>query len=157
MSSTTLTVNGRRIETSASADTPLLYLLRGELGLNSPRYGCGQEQCGACCVLIDGELAYSCTTAVSDLEGRRVDTVESLGTITDLHPLQQAFLELNAGQCGYCLSGILIAAARLIRDNPSPTRDDIASALDDHLCRCGVHNRILRAVERAAEINRGET
>ncbi len=146
-----LTVNGRAVNVAvAHDDTPLLDVLRNELRLTGTRFGCGLEQCGCCTVLIDGKPEKSCTRPVSSVAGRRVTTVEGLGTPEHPHPLQQAFLEEQAGQCGYCLSGILISAKALLDRNPAPTRPEIARALDDNLCRCGTHNRIIRAVEKAA-------
>jgi nicotinate dehydrogenase subunit A len=141
-----LTVNGRAVAVAAAGDTPLLDVLRNHLDLKGSRYGCGLEQCGSCMVLIDGNPEYSCTREVSTVAGRHVETVESLTS----HPLRQAFLEEQAGQCGYCLSGILISAKALLDANKSPTRAEIAAALDKNLCRCGAHPRILRAVEKAA-------
>jgi len=152
----TLTVNGREHRVQASSATPLLDVLRNHLGLKGSRYGCGLEQCGACMVLVDGQAAYSCSREAGTLEGRSIVTVEGLGTQGDLHPLQQAFLDEQAGQCGYCLSGMLIAAKALLDRNPSPSRAEIVEALDPNLCRCGAHPRILRAVARAAAVLRGE-
>ena len=151
-----LVVNGeaRRIETPAQ--TPLIYALRNELGLKGTRYGCGLEQCGACMILIDGEPAYACTRPVETAAGGEIVTIEGLGGEAGLHPLQQAFLDEQAGQCGYCLSGILISAHALLQRNPDPDRADIVQALDGHLCRCGAHTRIIRAVARAAAVIRGE-
>lgn len=154
MASITFTVNGALREVEADAGTQLLYVLRNQLGLNGPRYGCGQEQCGACRVMIDGELAWSCTTPVGTLQGAEIITVDGLASGNDLHPLQQAFLENNAAQCGYCASGILMSAYALLRDNTRPDRMEIQEALAQNLCRCGAHNRIIRAIERAAEIMR---
>ena len=128
----------------------MLDVLRNELRLSGTRFGCGLEQCGCCIVLIDGNPEKSCTRPIWSVAGRSVTTVEGLGTLETPHPLQQAFLEEQAGQCGYCLSGILISAKALLDRNPSPSRAEIARALDDNLCRCGTHNRILRAVEKAA-------
>lgn len=146
-----LTVNGRAVSvTVAHEDTPLLDVLRNELRLTGTRFGCGLEQCGCCMVLIDGKPERSCTRPISGLAGQSVTTIEGLGTPERPHPLQQAFLEEQAGQCGYCLSGILISAKALLDRNPSPSRAEIAQALDDNICRCGTHNRILRAVEKAA-------
>ena len=146
-----LTVNGTERTAAVPADTPLLLVLRNELGLTGARYGCGLEQCGACMVLVDGAPAYSCTMQVQDAVGRSIMTVEGLaGGDGALHPLQQAFLDEQAGQCGYCLSGILISAKALLDRNPRPARAEIVKALEPHLCRCGTHTRILRAVERAA-------
>lgn len=144
-----LTVNGKAVHVESDATTPLLSVLRGELGLRGSRFGCGTEQCGACMVLIDGEPSFSCTRAIESLAGKRVITVEGLSPGGSLSPLQQAFLDEQAGQCGYCLSGILISAAALLARNPRPSRSEIAAALDRHLCRCGAHNRIMRAIARA--------
>ena len=152
----TLTVNGRAHEIEAAGATPLLDVLRNHLGLKGSRYGCGLEQCGACMVLVDGETVYSCSREAGTLLGRSILTVEGLRTDGALHPLQQAFLDEQAGQCGYCLSGMLMAAKALLDRNPSPTRAEIVEALDPNLCRCGSHPRILRAVARAAVVLRGE-
>jgi len=146
-----LTVNGHAVNvTVPHHDIPLLDVLRNQLRLTGTRFGCGLEQCGCCIVLIDGNPVKSCGRSIGSVAGRSVTTVEGLGTPEKPHPLQQAFLEEQAGQCGYCLSGILISAKALLDGNPSPTRAEIARALDDNLCRCGTHNRILRAVEKAA-------
>jgi nicotinate dehydrogenase subunit A len=145
------TINGRAVNvTAAHDDTPLLDVLRNQLRLTGTRFGCGLEQCGCCIVLIDGKPVKSCGRAIASVAGRSVTTVEGLGTPEKPHPLQQAFLEEQAGQCGYCLSGILISAKALLDRDPSPSRAEIARALDDNICRCGAHNRILRAVEKAA-------
>jgi nicotinate dehydrogenase subunit A len=144
-------VNGKAVSVSlVNEETPLLAVLRNELGLMGTRFGCGLEQCGCCMVLIDGKPEKSCAKPVWSVVGKTVTTVEGLGTVEHPHPLQQAFLDEQAGQCGYCLSGILISAKALIDANPKPTRAEIAAALDDNICRCGSHNRILRAVEKAA-------
>jgi nicotinate dehydrogenase subunit A len=143
-------LNGAPVAPEIEAEAPLLAALRGPLGLSGPRFGCGAEQCGACVVLLDGAPAFACTLPVSAAAGRRVETVEGLGTPDAPHPLQAAFLEEQAGQCGYCLSGILMAAAALLRRVPSPSDAEIKDALAPHLCRCGAHNRIIRAVRRAA-------
>ncbi len=156
MSSVVLKVNDREYRLDVGPKTPLIYVLRNELGLKGTRYGCGLEQCGCCMVLIDGEPVYACTRAVDSAAGREIVTVEGLGGKAAAHPLQQAFLEEQAGQCGYCLSGILISAKALLDRNPAPDRAEIVRALDGHLCRCGAHNRIIRAVERAAAVLRGE-
>jgi nicotinate dehydrogenase subunit A len=146
-----LTINGRAVNVTAPHDdTPLLDVLRNQLRLTGTRFGCGLEQCGCCIVLIDGKPMKSCGRAIASVAGRSVTTVEGLGTPEKPHPLQQAFLEEQAGQCGYCLSGILISAKALLDRDPSPSRAEIARALDDNICRCGAHNRILRAVEKAA-------
>ena len=147
---TKFTLNGRPISVDADGNTPLLSLLRSELGLTAAKYGCGTEKCGACMVLIDGEPAYSCTREVGSLVGRSVTTLEGLSPNGELHPMQQALLDEQAGQCGYCLSGIAISAAALLARNPKPSRADIVTALDPHLCRCGIHNRVIRAVQKAA-------
>ena len=143
-------VNGRKVGVSVEATTPLLAVLRNALGLTGSRFGCGLEQCGACMVLVDGEPVYACTREVGTVGGKTVTTVEGLANGGSLHPLQQAFLAEQAGQCGYCLSGILMSAKALLDRNPHPSRAEIVAALDRHLCRCGAHNRIIRAVERAA-------
>jgi nicotinate dehydrogenase subunit A len=148
------TVNGRAAGVAADPDTPLLDVLRNHLGLLGTKFGCGAEQCGACMVLIDGRPEKSCGKALSTVVGKAVVTVEGLGTAERPHPLQQAFLDEQAGQCGYCLSGVLISAKALLDRNPSPSRQQIAAALDDNICRCGSHVRILRAVARAARAMR---
>ena len=145
-----LTVNGARRRVGVNHGTPLLDVLRNHLDLKGSRYGCGLEQCGSCMVLLDGQPVYACTREVGSVAGRSVTTIEGLGSTGDLHPLQRAFLEEQAGQCGYCLSGILISAKALLDRNPAPSRADIVAALEPHLCRCGAHQRMLRAVERAA-------
>jgi len=151
-----LTVNGRAVSiVAAHEDVPLLNVLRNDLGLMGTRFGCGLEQCGCCMVLIDGAPVKSCNREVSTLAGKNVTTVEGLGTAARPHPLQQAFLDEQAGQCGYCLAGILISAKGLLEKNPSPTRKEIVLALDGNICRCGSHNRIMRAVEKAAAVMRG--
>jgi len=144
------TLNGAPAELPPE-DMSLLHALRGPLGLSGPRFGCGAEACGACVVLLDGAPAYACTTPAAAVAGRAVETVEGLGTPAAPHPLQRAFLAEQAGQCGWCLSGILMAAAALLRRVPRPTPAQVRHALDPHLCRCGSHNRIIRAVLRAAE------
>jgi nicotinate dehydrogenase subunit A len=149
--SVAFTVNGREVEVVVPHDeVPLLDVLRNHLRLTGTRFGCGLEQCGCCIVLIDDMPVKSCGRSIASVAGRSVTTIEGLGTPEQPHPLQVAFLEEQAGQCGYCLSGILISAKALLDRNPAPTRTEIARALDDNLCRCGTHNRILRAVEKAA-------
>ena len=145
-----LTLNGKLARVKAWAGTTLLDLLRGDLGLMGARYGCGLGQCGACTVLVDGRAANACALDAASVADREVTTVEGLGTPAQPHPLQTAFLELQAGQCGYCLSGILMGAKALLDVKPNPSRAEIATALNGHLCRCGVHNRILDAVALAA-------
>jgi nicotinate dehydrogenase subunit A len=142
-------VNGREVA-SQSEEATLLMVLRNELGLRGTRFGCGLEQCGACVVLVDGAPRYSCTLPLADAAGRDVQTVEGLAKDSRLDPLQQAFIDEQAGQCGYCLSGILMAARALLNRIPQPSRAQIVEALDGHLCRCGSHLRIIRAIERAA-------
>jgi nicotinate dehydrogenase subunit A len=148
----TLTVNGRDVTVDVDATTPLLDVLRNHLDLKGSRYGCGLEQCGSCMVLIDGTAEYSCARELATVAGRSVTTIEGLGSPDAPHPLQRAFLEEQAGQCGYCLSGIIITAKALLDRNPEPSRADIVAALDKHLCRCGTHTRIIAAVRRAAQM-----
>jgi nicotinate dehydrogenase subunit A len=145
-----LNVNGRAARVTADRDTPLLDVLRNHLGLVGSKFGCGLEQCGSCMVLIDGAPEKSCGKAVSTVAGKAVLTIEGLGTPERPHPLQTAFLDEQAGQCGYCLPGIIVAAKALLDRNKSPSRAEIAQALDGNICRCGSHLRILRAVARAA-------
>jgi nicotinate dehydrogenase subunit A len=145
-----LKVNDRAVVVAADGGTPLLSVLRDELGLRGSKFGCGTEQCGSCMVLIDGEPSYSCSREVGTLAGKSITTVEGLSRDGVLSPLQQAFLDEQAGQCGYCLSGILIAATALLNKKPKPSRADIVEALDPHLCRCGIHNRVVRAVQKAS-------
>ncbi len=145
-----LTINGAETALEADPDTPLLYALRNDLGLKGTRFGCGSGQCGACFVLIDGHPAPACDTPLWSVAGKSITTVEGLGTGGGLHPLQDAFLAEQAAQCGYCTSGILIAAAALLAKNPRPTESEVRTALDRNLCRCGSHNRMVRAVLRAA-------
>lgn len=145
------TLNGSQVAVTAAPDTPLLYILRNDLDTVSPRYGCGLEQCGACRVIVNDEVVYSCTFTLAEAAGAQVRTIEGLLEGGRLHPIQEAFLHENAGQCGYCLSGILSSATLLLERNPSPTREEIQEALKDHLCRCGAHNRIIRAIQRVSE------
>lgn len=144
------TVNRAPTEVEASRDTPLLYALRNDLGLKGTRFGCGSGQCGACFVLIDGHAAPACDTPLWSAAGKSITTVEGLGPSGALHPLQEAFLAEQAAQCGFCTSGILISAAALLANNPRPTENEVRAALDRNLCRCGSHNRMVRAVLRAA-------
>jgi nicotinate dehydrogenase subunit A len=145
-----LMVNGATVRINADPDTPLLDVLRNHLGLVGSKFGCGLEQCGSCMVLVDGSPGKSCGKAVSTVAGKTILTIEGLGTPEHPHPLQTAFLDEQAGQCGYCLPGILVTAKALLDRNKTPSRAEIAAALDDNICRCGSHLRILRAVERAA-------
>lgn len=144
-------VNRKSVSVSLeNEETPLLNVLRNELGLMGTRFGCGLEQCGCCMVLIDGAPEKCCTKPVWSVVGKAITTVEGLGSADRPHPLQQAFIDEQAGQCGYCLAGILISAKALLDKNPKPSRAEIAQALDGNICRCGSHNRIMRAVEKAA-------
>ena len=149
-----LKVNGTIRSVDAEPDTPLLYVLRNDLELNGAKYGCGMTQCGACTVLVNGAARRSCVTPVGSIEGNEVTTLEGLGTLDKPHPLQQAFIDEQAAQCGYCISGMIMAAADLLNRNPQPREADVRAALANNLCRCGTHNRIIRAVLRAAQ-NKG--
>ena len=143
-------VNGERRTLSVDADTALLYVLRNDVGLNGPKFGCGLAQCGACTVLVGGKPVRSCVTPMSAVKGP-VTTIEGLGTLDKLHPLQRAFIEEQACQCGYCGNGMVMSAKALLERNPAPTAGQIRRALNGHLCRCASHNRIVRAVQRAAK------
>ena len=146
----TLTVNGVERVVLADPDTPLLYVLRNDLDLKGTRFGCGSGECGACYVIIEGLAVASCDTPLWSAAGKDIVTIEGLGREGGLHPLQQAFIDEQAAQCGYCASGIMMSAAALLANNPAPTETEIRAALDKNLCRCGTHNRIVRAVQRAA-------
>jgi nicotinate dehydrogenase subunit A len=147
----TLTVNGQSHQLDVEPDTPLLYVLRDDLMLHGPRFGCGLEQCGACTVIIDGKAIRSCVTTVTQAAGRQVTTLEGLGTPDRLDPVQQAFIEEQAAQCGYCINGMVMTArAFLAGRRTAPSDRDIRKALAGNLCRCGTHQRIIRAVKRAA-------
>ena len=148
--SLTITVNGRRHRVEAAADTPLLYVLRNELNLNGPKFGCGLAQCGACTVLLGDRAIRSCFTPVSSVRAA-VTTLEGLGTPEKPHPLQQAFIDEQAVQCGYCINGMIMSAAGLLRTTPHPSEIQVRQALDGNLCRCGTHLRILRAIRRVAK------
>lgn len=145
-----LTVNGQRHEVDAEPDTPLLYVLRDDLALNGAKYGCGVGQCGACTVIVDGQAVFSCLTPVLLLQGKQVTTLEGLGTEAGPGPVQRAFIEEQAVQCGYCIPGMIMRAQTLLAGNPRATNAEIRSHLQPNLCRCGTHARILRAVRRAA-------
>jgi nicotinate dehydrogenase subunit A len=150
---TQITVNGQQQTVNASPDTPLLYVLRNDLGLNGPKFGCGLSQCGACAVQLDGKPVRSCVTPLSQVGSQAVTTLEGLGTPTNPHPLQQAFIDEQAGECAFCMNGMIMYSAALLAQNPSPSEDDIKQALNGNLCRCGSHQRIVRAVQRAAGVS----
>jgi len=145
-----LDVNGRTHRVRVEPDTPLLYVLRNDLGLTGTKSGCTLEQCGACKVIVDGKAVTSCRTPVESLQGCRITTIEGLGTPESPHPLQQAFIDEQAAQCGFCIPGIIVAAKALLDRIPQPTDDEIRQELTLNLCRCGTHARILKAVKRAA-------
>jgi nicotinate dehydrogenase subunit A len=147
-----LAVNRHIHQLSVDADTPLLYVLRNDLELNGPKYGCGLGQCGACAVLIDGRAARSCVLPVKAVQGREITTLEGLGDKSALDPVQRAFIEEQAAQCGYCLNGMIITARALLSRNPDPGEAQIREALRFNLCRCGTHVEIIRAVRRAARL-----
>ena len=146
-----LKVNGRTHDVQAAEDTPLLYALRNDLGLNGPKYGCGLAQCGSCTVLVDGQPVRSCVTSAGSVAGREITTLEGLGAGGKPSKLQQAFIDEQAMQCGYCVSGIIMRAQALLDQNPKPTEREVRLALDGNLCRCGAQNRMVRAVLRAAQ------
>ena len=150
--SISFTLNGKTTSLDIDPDTPLLEALRNDLELNGPKFGCGLAQCGACSVLIDGQAVRSCVTPVSAVSGLSVVTLEGLGSAQKPHPLQTAFIEEQAMQCGYCSNGMMINAAALLARNPKPEKKDINAALSANLCRCGAHPRIVRAIMRAADI-----
>jgi len=146
-------VNGRRVDVPADADAPLLYVLRNDLDLKSPRFGCGEGVCGACTILLDGRPATSCDLPVWAAAGHEILTVEGLGDEVRPHAIQRAILDEQAAQCGYCLTGVLLHGAALLAARPRPTRAEIREALDAVLCRCGAHDRMVRAIERAAGVS----
>lgn len=148
----TLEVNGQTQTIDADPATPLLYVLRDELGLNAAKFGCGLGQCGSCTVLVDGQAVLSCVTPVMALAGRKVTTLEGLGTIEAPAPIQAAFIELQAAQCGYCIPGMMMSAQALLQRNPEPSDREIRFALATNLCRCGTHMRILAAIRRAGQL-----
>jgi isoquinoline 1-oxidoreductase alpha subunit len=163
----TITVNGKRRDVQADAETPLVYVLRNELGLHGTKFGCGVAQCGVCSVLLDGQEVRSCIMPVAMAAGHQITTLEGVADLwtrklepaassgapqqtSALHPVQQAWIDLQVPQCGYCQSGMIIQAISLLNTNPQPTRDDIVAAMQGHICRCGTHMRIIAAIERAA-------
>jgi nicotinate dehydrogenase subunit A len=153
MAQISLTVNGKSRVVDTDPSTPLLYVLRDVLGLNGPKFGCGLSQCGACTVILDGNIALSCSIPVTAVANRNITTLEGLGSVANPHRLQKAFIEEQAAQCGYCMNGIVMTAKVLLDRNPSPTKLQIKQALQDNLCRCGSHLRVIRAIERAAKEN----
>ena len=148
---TRLDVNGRMHDVDAEPDTPLLYVLRDDLQLNGAKYGCGLGQCGACTVLVDGKAVFSCVTPISMLAGKRITTLEGLGTLDKPGALQAAFIEEQAAQCGFCIPGMVMRAAGLLESTPKPTEAEIRAAMQPNLCRCGTHMRILRAVRKVVK------
>ena len=146
-----LSINGRTHAIDADPHTPLLYVLRDHLAMSGAKFGCGLGQCGACTVMVDGQATFSCLTPISVLPGRRIKTVEGLGTIEQPGPVQRAFIDEQAAQCGYCIAGMIMRAQALLEKNPSPSEAEIRRHMMPNLCRCGTHMRILRAVRRAAE------
>jgi nicotinate dehydrogenase subunit A len=147
----TILVNGRRHRVQAAPDTPLLYVLRNELNLHGPRFGCGLAQCGACTVHVGGEAVRSCIVPVREVRGKRVTTLEALATAKNPHPVVEAFIDENAAQCGYCINGMVMQSVAFLKHNPRPTEAQIKRALNANICRCGTHYRIVRAVQRAAK------
>ena len=146
-----LNVNGQSVKVEADSDTPLLYVLRDNLALQGPKYGCGLGQCGACTVLIDGHAVRSCVTPVASLKGGNIVTLEGLGTPEKPHPVQQAFIDEQAAQCGYCINGMVMQSVDFLSKNPRPSEGLIQQALAANLCRCGTHTRIVKAVKRASD------
>ena len=150
MARISLKVNGKTQVVEIDPDTPLLYVLRNDLQLNGPKFGCGLAQCGACTVIMNGNAIRSCVTIVSAVQNQPVTTLEGLGSTKKMHPLQQAFVDEQALQCGYCINGMIMTSKALLDKNPKPTDSQIKEALAGNLCRCGTHTRILRAVKRAS-------
>ncbi len=150
MATITLKVNGKTRTVQSDPDVPLLYVLRNDLELQGPKFGCGEGQCGACTVIMDGEAVLSCLTPVSEAQNRSITTLEGIGSTDRFHPLQEAFLAEQAAQCGYCSNGMIMTAKALLDKTPHPTEAQIKGALEGVMCRCGTHNRIVRAVQRAA-------
>ncbi|TKA93953.1 (2Fe-2S)-binding protein [Cereibacter changlensis] len=148
---TRFTLNGQEVEVQATEETPLLYVLRGEMGLNGAKYGCGLGQCGSCTVMVDGEAVLSCMAPLLTIAGRDVVTVEGLGTLEEPGPVQRAFIAEQAAQCGYCIPGMIMRTQAILTANPQAEEDEIRQALEFNLCRCGTHMRILRAIRRARD------
>ena len=146
-----LTINGKKHQVTSEPDTPLIYVLRDELGLKGTKLGCGLEQCGACAVLVDGKAVLSCVSAVEAFDRKEITTIEGIADSELGRRVQDAFVETSAAQCGYCTAGLVVATTALLSHNPKPDKDDITEALTPHLCRCGSHPRVLRAVKRASE------
>jgi nicotinate dehydrogenase subunit A len=149
-----LNINGHEVKFDGDPRTPLLYVLRNDLGLNAAKFGCGLGQCGACTVVVDGEAVFSCVTPILKLAGRKITTLEGLGSVARPGALQRAFIQEQAAQCGYCIAGMMMRAHALLQVNARPSDGEIRTALEPHLCRCGTHMRILAAVKRAAELLR---
>jgi isoquinoline 1-oxidoreductase subunit alpha len=147
---TSLNVNGKKLQVNVDSQMPLLYVLRDHLNLTGTKYGCGEARCGVCTVLVDGQVTRSCITPVGRVSGKQITTIEGLEKDGKLHPLQEAFLKADALQCGYCTSGMIMAAAGLINKNPKPTHDEIVKHMDGNICRCGTYQRIVSAIEIAS-------
>ena len=150
-----LKLNGEPLELTVDSDRLLLWVLRADLGLTGTKYGCGESHCGACTVLVDEEAVQSCQIAVKEVQGKEVTTIEGLAPNGSLHPLQKAFVEHDALQCGFCTPGMILTAYSLLRKNPRPSQAEIIAGMDDNLCRCGAHSRIIQAIQAAAEAMRG--
>jgi nicotinate dehydrogenase subunit A len=146
-----LRINGATHDVAVEPDTPLLYILRNDIALNGAKFGCGLGQCGACTVIIDGSAVRSCRSPVGKVAGKEITTIEGLGTIDKPHPMQAAFITEQAAQCGYCINGMVMAATAFVAKTPNPTDDQIRDGLAQNLCRCGTHNRIVRAIQRGAK------
>jgi nicotinate dehydrogenase subunit A len=146
-----LDVNGKIQQIEVDEEEPLLYILREDFGLNGPKFGCGLHQCGACMVLVDGKTTYTCIQPGQSFEGKKIETIEGLGKGKGLHPLQEAFFEEQAAQCGYCLNGMMIAGLALLRSNPKPSENEIREALQPVICRCGTHTRFISAIKKASQ------
>ncbi len=155
MATYSLTVNGEDVTVETSPETPLLWALRNDLRMTGTKFGCGVSQCGACTVHVDGQATRSCVTPVSSVVGRSITTIEGLATDGNLSPLQEAWIEAEAPQCGYCQSGQLMTATALLKNNPTPTDDQIRDAMSGNLCRCGTYNRIFQAIRSVADANKG--